>query len=1727
MARYTDIRENDFSGGEDARSAETQIPERHVLEALNVDILERRLPGRKGYQGYAGNFPVRVVSTDYDSVAGEICFKFDTSVNLAGGIDLAAVASKPIVVYGHNSAASSGNGPFTGSTSVGKYYSGFFQKIRKTFGLGTGSVTILGSEHGLSSSNLFIELTQSLSAIQLDNRVLLWEEITVNTVTFDVTVTYTNNSGSAIQVFVYMANESTVNGSSYVSSTTTIPSSASPQFLPTITAGTHQLGNFNIVPQVFSVSGTTRRRVKPESLSVNQSTGAVDISVVNNTGSSINYMVILAAAPATQASFGNITSGSTSTVTISNPTKAFIFPGIYLQNGTSIELVIPDDIEYSSTTNTTSVTFTNNESVARLFRVFWIYGTVQSTEVCVSDATVTVSGTDSRPQLTIWGLDHSEIYGGVDFDRAGWSNHIDSYKRPGEARVVAGLGGNLFTARDITEVSSDYLYGSAFPDLSVRVATQRIAPTFWETGDTPGRTRGYITGGGLGDNWATARSISWDSGVGAVKYSCTIPSLALLDANGNPGTLSNIFNTNDYITVEQAGYVKQNGTYKVVQAQVTGNVLDIWATNSNIDSSDYNDSGCAALVGVFTDRVESQTATPFLVDDLLESDLFGNDSIITVVGLDSSNPLYTYVSGVVSIQDIAAGLQIVGRRTSSIIPLRDANGSSLVENFVIGDMVSYSPIVRNLRIVGINASSDIIVGLISDGTTATVTLGSGDTSSFPIGAKLLLRNAGVYTGHIQVASVPSTTTLTFASTETATVTSATLVGNTIQVDEELKWVDSVDESIAITAGMRLIPLEAPGGTGSLIQDTYVQHFDASSYTNQDFLRSNVINSSMYLTNGLDEVMKFDGSNLYRSGLPNWQPGFLLTQDTAVPGIETDLRTVAYTARSASLGRLTVATGDELTLPIGTSIYLSGDSVIYTIQGIDTINHFIFVDRALASGVTATGSLKEVAVYRYYYRLNMVDANNNIIASAVSQSEDYVIELDSDAAVYHKLLSMPAFDNYDYDRLEVEIYRTKKNQVAPFYKIETISLRDKFNADNGYIEYTDKYSDRSLFDLDVVSTALEGQELGRNWSEPLRAENVTTAANSLVLSNVREYPQLDIVLRNNADTVANSFDNNNILFRKDNTDTGTTTDAVNRMVYQWRAATHSLTVTGITGVTGTSFQVTTSTPHGFTVAGQWAYLYYPAVATSNQPLTYSGHWMVSSVDSGTTFTMNYAYATAGAATFFPTKMAVCSLRDDVPVLIDTDGNLGMSNGNTDKLKTANNRASRRLAAAINSTMRSVDTSITSMSTFRPWMSARGGGDTGLTGRLIVRQPSDSVNTIEITSPSYAGFDIYVNDISLKNAAGVIQQRSAATRLYPSRLLVSYENYSEIFDNPTAVLDNDSKSAIDVNPSDGQEIVCSIPFFGEAAFGAAQQSNVVVVFKKNSVYLVDIAEKRAGRAAVQRIETEGIGCSAPNSVAVTKNGIIFANESGMYCLRRNLKVEYLGKLEERNWLEETNRNLLEIMQGHHYTEGRQYKLSVPVSAATKNSLVFVYHHTSEDTSQTGVGGWTRYDSHPATGWANLLSDAFFGTSTGRVMIIRNTGEVPDYRDDSSAIQKSVKTRPNDFGVMGVRKTLDSFVVNYRAISGAQTVEVATAVNTEDEYLATTPVTVRGTVDRNGIADAVQKKVDTVRHNTSRRQGVYHSLQFTHVTIDGSFELAGIDYKVATKGTGQGIAQAAGTK
>lgn len=1712
---YINVPESDFSGGIDARSAENQILQGYLRDLLNGDVLERRIRKRVGYQGFAGNLPVRVSSVESVDATNQICFRLPSSINLLG------VRSSPLVIYGRLSTGLSMGASSFSDTDSGHYYPFYTTTARKSL-LATAAappyeiISVPETEHELGTVRSFVGVVRSTSEVDNSNSTVSTEGTSLDEATFEVDITYQNSTGTDIPAYVYYLARGTSPGETY----TAIGTGAA----VSIPAGTHGLLTPNIVVRCYRDLGTTIEAVLPDSVTIS-STQQVDVTF----SSSIDYLVLLSAAPAEQVLTGSVGAASTGTLILTSPTSPFLFESIYQQVGTTRVQVLPDSITHDAAANTTTFTIVNGTTTPRTFLIYYEYGEVRSNELCVTDTAVTADVTDTRPQLTIWGLDHSEIYGGT-ADRQGWVNHVDSYRRQGENRLIASLGGNLFSAQHRDEVSAAYHIPVLAPQIRHTVAaTTILGPTFWETGEVPARTRGYITADDSGTHWAQVTAVQWDSGTEWTKYTISLPGKQILDSIGTPTTLGAVISTvtdlQDWLTIEDMGMARFNGTFRIRQLLDGVNQIQIWVENDGVDSTDWDDLNAQGSATILTDTLNFSTTTTYLPGDELLSSLFALGGVNPIV-VSSAGGTSVLVEGITDLIEIGGGLVLPARRTSDVIPVTST------DDIVAGDMVSYTGVTRLHRVLSVNPLSQTSVTISGDGETALLTLGTGSTTTLSPGDRIALLQAGVYSGVQKVVSIDSTTTLSFASAETELAVSGLLAGHTVQIDDAtLEFEDSVGSDTALTVEQRWVPIEAPDDSEGLTPNTYIQHFDASPYGNQPFLRSTMVQDNLYVTDGLDEVLKFDGESLYRAGLFPWQPGLFLQRDTSPTAkIETNVRSLAYSAVVAAQGQLTITAVTTGTIPIGTPVRLSGSSQTYTIREYknDGTNFYILLDRSLDAGVSAAGTIGEIAIYRYYFRLNAVDVNGNVVASAVAQSQDYVVELTADAAVRLRLVGLPAWHIYDYDRLEVQIYRTKKGLPAPFYLLTTLRMR--FGSESGYLDFLDSFADGDLTDLDPVNSALLGTELGTRWSEPLRAKYVTSLGNSLILANLQDYPQLDIQIVADGAVTPGTFTGNKWLFRRDNTDTGTVTDMTTRAAYEWVDTSGATVVTGITGAAGISFTAA-SVAHGFTTPGQWAYLYWGTsndVDSTDRPLTYSGWWQISAIPDANHVTFNYGNAEAGAATAFPDRIVGATDRRDVPVLIGLDGNLGMVNGNVPAGQPALIifQTMRRLAMGINATMRKVDTGIGIMSGFTPWLVARGGNDLTQAGRLIVRQPRADSTTPEVRTPAFTGYSLFVNEVR-RDASTEI---SATTRLYPSRLLASYENYPELFDAPTSVLDSESDSCIDVNPADGQEITGIIPFFGEAAFTAAQQAAILVVFKENSIYLVDLNEKRAGRNPVQRIETEGLGCTAPYSIASTKAGIIFGNESGLYCLRRNQAIQYIGRYMERNWIGRVDRSHLELVQGHHFGVGRQYKVSVPllgtsdpITGYIENSEVYVYDHTAE--SEGKLGAWGRYDNHPATGWANLNQDAYFGATSGRVFSIRRAGDMSDYRDDHGAVDLQMTTRATDFGNGGIRKVVDRIIVHYRTGATNVGTSIGTSVDLTQEFRETTPYSITVPMPSSGIDDLPPQEVSTIRHNTDRRRGTYFQVRISNGTIDEALDIAGLEYRLGGL-TDRGITQAAQT-
>ena len=1692
--RYITYPIKDLGAGIDQQSAENQIQEGYCETILNADpepmgYIAKRL----GYQRHCGQLPVRVTKVEYsDDSTNNLCFFLDSAIDISS-INLLNTRRVPLVVQGKTSSENTANvGDFPNDSNSVKYYATFDADVEKNFSTGTNTL----EDDGVGSDDIFVHTSRRLNSVDRDNEVFIPSDVTIDTTDSSIDIDYTNNTGSAFEGYVYISRKSASTGTTYISSKTTPISIATGTSTTTITTATHGLSNFNIDTRIYRVSGTDYIEITADEVKI-AANGDVSFEITNNTGSAFDAIFYITAYPAANTKFGTIVNGTTDTITITGLTQDFIGAVVYLEEtvgGTKRE-VIPDSISVDSSTNTATITFTNNTGSNTNFFVYWEEIEITSNKLCVTGSTISTANqfTDTNPQLTIWGLDHEAIYGTAsNAARPGWVTHLDSYKSEGDNRLIAGLGGNIFTE---TSDSTNYLLPTLYPNINGRASTDvNVGPTFFETSETPSRTRGYIKSDNVVSNKIDVTSIEYVSG-NSVKYTITDSTLTY---SASPVSLiSTTSNIEDYLTITNAAHPKHNGTFKITAVALpTATSIEITVENTNVNCADFDESNTSATAGIFTDQITQTATSEFLTDDVLSSDLFEFSKNYKVTGTATTT---TVVDNITTEFLIPGGLLLVARRTGRVLPLRDINGTGSVTNLVVNDSLTRTELNRKLTVKYINSRANESISITGDGTTATLTLSTSETTSYAVGQTFLLRQAGAYTGEQIITALTGTSTFQFASKSTASE-SGTLVGYTATLDESLTLEDSIDNSIVYSVNCRWAPVEVPTDSFTQTKATYVQHLDAKSYSQQDYLRSVMVSNNMYLTNGSDEVFKYDGTNIYRAGLFRWQPHLFITTTTSpasggkVNYTPTEAAISAFTANKATVGR-----GEESQFSIGQKVRdnNSNDYVITDLYD-DGTNGIIRVDGTIQGGAT---SFKELGLLRYYFRLNAVDANGNIVASAVTGSEDTTIEIEESSQIKIRLIGLPAWHIYDYDRLEVEVYRTDVNSEAPYYKLITIPM--SFNAADGYIDFIDDKSDEVLRDFDVVNSAFfGGTSIGTQFSEPMRAKYITSAGNRLVLANLTDYPELDIKYEHSEALTISDLDGGRYFFRKDNTDVGTSSNLTDRQGYEFvDTATSAITpATDITNNSGTSFTIADA-GHSVT-AGQWVYLYHTSLTGENS-LEYAGWWKVESVVASTSFTINHVHESGYTPSAIDIdSYVVATQAADVPVFLGTDGNYEQSGYNPSSSEDYTENALIRLANAINVSMRNTNS---------PWMIAGAGGDFGV-DQLVIRQPRvESSKILEVELPTFSGYNIFVQQV--KRTTG--EQVSASTRLYPSRLIVSGNNYPEIFDNPREIIDSLSNSAIDVNSADGEQITGVIPFFGESAFGAAQKDGILVVFKEASIYLVNIAQKEAGQNPIQKLESQGLGCTAPYSIAVTRDGVIFANRSGIFKLTRDLRIEYVGQKVERLWETDVNLDQLDEAVGHHYAVGRQYKLSYPTTSATENSKVFVYNHTREYSGQSRQGSWTQYTNHSATGWANLLSDAYFSTTGGAVMLIRNTGDVSDFRDDDAAISMEVIFRATDFGDAGIRKAISHLTAHFRNKGTMNGTKLFSAMDLE---------TALTELDSFKILNETEK-VFSVQFSIDRRKGIYFQIKMTNSAIDEPVELTSMDIRVSGL-SDKGTTQAAST-
>jgi hypothetical protein len=764
-------------------------------------------------------------------------------------------------------------------------------------------------------------------------------------------------------------------------------------------------------------------------------------------------------------------------------------------------------------------------------------------------------------------------------------------------------------------------------------------------------------------------------------------------------------------------------------------------------------------------------------------------------------------------------------------------------------------------------------------------------------------------------------------------------------------------------------------------------------------------------------------------------------------------------------------------------------------------------------------------YRYYSRLEYVDQSGQLQAGNTSSANDFKVTAPVGGAFASFILSVPpvfAGTLMEWDRLFISLYRTQADELPfvltgeQFHLVERIPVA--FNQDATFLYFVDKMTDSVLAtqpadNLIERTRGLAGStlQLASDFSGPPRALFNTTLNGRLLLANSREYPSAEVTFSGQYDwsTVGTGV---SLSLLRDGLGTLPAPNTVNHLRFSLKnivPSTIPLTSYSYNAVTG---ELTVAASAGFPGQFCWA---WDDTSTNKQV---AGFLHMKNVG-GSMVTIQKGL---GSVSFTGTARFLAGA--DIPVPLFTDSLFGAGVDTTASLSTKSSTL-YRIAAVMTMAQQGINRTFPGWATWSPIMTAVAGNDLANTESILFSLPiySDKTPAVKLSGRANWGglTSVYTRGESLIGdfTALLLEKKHIA------RVHFSFPEFPEVFS---------VGSYADINAADGQGVTGLIPFFSNGTnvgAGAAGQETTVVIFKTNSIYLLKINPN--GTTAVVKLETQGLGCTAPYSIAPTNNGIMFANETGGYRLGQNNQIEPIGRNIERLWkgfyATQTQEGLLQSY-GHHFGKERTYRLSLPLKGSSEPTDSLSYNHTNE--GQGSLGAWSRHTQMPYLQWCNLLAQEYVATTRARVFRQRDFDNVHNYVDgEQQSIPAQVDTRMTDFGDPSTRKRVLHLTCTFRTPIERSTernlpivgTTVAMAINQSCLFTNAQEYVSQGNALTAGLSEEACIKSDTIRYSLADTKSSHFQVRLKNDVLYSPFELSSISYRVAgltTKGETEAV-------
>jgi len=1628
---------------------------------------------RKGYELHR-QIPIRLVNVIDRSTKWELVAH--------PSVDLLGVPSGPIVVNGQ---AINGSGDLE---TVSFYWTqfenlgAFALSGSESGGVWSASVTISQSD-GL---DLMVGVLKQDPLNTSNNSAILTDEITNidnNDGTYELQLDFESSEDFGSDTYTAFKPDSSILGTNFhVEEFVTAGLVIGTQNL-SIPQVTHGLSGDNFIVQVWQDTdgtGLTRKIVVPDELIV---AGNGDVTVTVDLPSTEDVHVYIAAVNDGYQAAGYIDAstgvGDPKQFCLNNVTTNTNLWALYRVDNTGEQTwVLPDEVEYDQATQTLCFDF--YPTTDSVFKAVYLPGTPVSAGVVVdktddSSTPIDTSTYDlGNANLALHGIDWEGVVVNSLTPEFGYVREIDEYKSTVYQKLVAVCSGDFW----IEDLDTTYtVTASQFAEQAASV--QYLSPFFGASAaaQADGRGRG-IDAAEISGNQIQIASIT-NNGDNTADVVCET-------LTGITGGVSGVELGVDKLTITGAEHAIYNGEHTITAAAINAGVITFTVSIPSLKTYEQSSTNSAASCGIFTDYVTISNAT---FDALLVGDIINNlGGLIgsVVFNLDDSLKRM-WIDGITAQRLLPGSVDITWDRITDTIIVDS------VEGVVPYDVVTSPSFARRFKVIGL----DVAAKSITLNESIQISNFFGNATTFTLDGRLTLplKPANNITKDFPFAPTGE------YSTEIAAL------NDSLYTSTYDRSVVKFDGTHISDAGIQEYPIYSHSWT---VPISYSSPDNTSSY---GFIVPDSIAgklSNLVANTSFDITLTED--------VPSY---FYLGQEIAIES----------------------AAGDDVIDCVVAAIDTSTNKISFTTSA--TTTNYANDDVVSVFIPTSFG---------YYFRLEYTDRNNKIITGTPNSYVDAIITINRPSCIMHCInLPSTSCGALEWDRLKVSTYRTKgapsTADITPvFYKVDDTpalkGLSGSLASDAqvlGKVVIADTTSDASLITSDFISNAqiasLGGAAVERPIAaaRPPQAQYLLSTAGHMIYGNIKSKPKLLTTWAKNNAAVKDLVDTSVTLRATLNaTNYDTTIKFVNSSSANVDVV-DITTITSDTAVNGSDFDTPADesadagflklTLSGTAVTAGHSSQYMQIISKDAADPDYDNEFVGALVGwhkitnvSGTNIvwirvpdylaakfsteavsSLQAVLITGGVIPSWDVKYA-----DNYPV-----NNLTLPNSKYDMI----GRVTRNWAQALNKVMadnayyariteETGAVPVTGLSlmpevVLGDWAYARWGETVGAGNVEITHQTTDALTFQIVESGAPDGFEVFSNGYLSANPI------LGASKVFPSRLVVSYKNYPESVDNPYADDPIKSFSAIDVNASDGQEITGMASFFGQSSTGAAQYSSTIIVFKTNSVYAVDIATKQT-----QKLQSLGQGCTIPDSIASTDDTIFFANDTGIYKVTRDLNVKYVGDLVE-NYYKELPKSTLRL-RGYGIADNFSltYKFAVPANSSVNDEIV-VYNF--ESMSKQAEGSWTLYNNVPISS-ATQTSDKFwFGNFKGRIWENRDAGDNTDYRDDDSAIVSSFTYGPQAFGDPGKSKDMSHVIVQY-ANNGPTAITASMGLDLSSDFVE---------MDTTNAGSGVWKGVG-IAYSPPASKAVFYQVKLDHSVKDEPCAINGLVFKVSI-GNEQGIRQA----